>query len=851
MYNLGQHFVIQPNNLKAKADVTFSGSKFRITILTERLVRIEYSEVGKFSDDASQLVINRVFDKPEFEVKQDNLFLEIKTEYFSLTYSKNSPLKGTAMNTMKNLRIQVNGTENIWYYGHPEVRNYYGCNATLDGFNKKEPINKGLYSIEGFVSLDDSNSLRFDYDGTVKPQEPDNTSYTDVYVFVYGKDFGYCIQDYFKLTGMPAFIPRYALGNWWCRNLPYTQDEIIKLADTFTEHDMPLSVMLLDKDWHFRQKPVVEEVVNTETQQEVTGENTEVQQPVATLTSQDIKVKEQGLVTNISEQLYETGYTFNTDLIPNPKRMVEELHQRGIRVGLNTNPKDGIRDYEFFFEEIKKYLTPNEQGIIPFTPYDPKFIDVYLKLLIHPLEGLGIDFFWNDYSTDTKDMHATWLLNHYLYKDLARIPEKRGMVLGRSGMIAAHKYPVLYSGKTKVSWDNFKTIPFFNLSASNIGVCWWSHDIGGYNDGIEDSELYIRSVELGTFSPIMRFHSDKGKYYKREPWRWDKKTFEVVDDYLRLRHELIPYLYTEAYEYYDKGLMIFQPLYYLYPKFYDSETYRNEYFFGRQLFVTPILNKKDLVMNRTIHHFFLPDGVWYDFFTGQKYIGKHKYIAFYKEEDYPVFAKAGAIIPLSKKSNINNTSAPTDLEIQVFAGENNTYTLYEDDGISSLYKEGYFLKTEISYNYMPSNYTVIVRSVEGKSGIIPDKRNYIIRFRNTKQTETVSAYFNETKIEATSRVENNDFVVEVKDVPTVGQLTISVKGDDIEMNAVHVMQDDIDDILNHLQIQTRLKEEIAKIIFSTDETRIKRINLTKLKKKGLDKSFITLFKKLLEYMEQI
>ena len=71
-------------------------------------------------------------------------------------------------------------------------------------------------------------------------------------------------------------------------------------------------------------------------------------------------------------------------------------------------------------------------------------------------------------------------------------------------------------------------------------------------------------------------------------------------------------------------------------------------------------------MNRTIHHFFLPDGVWYDFFTGQKYIGKHKYIAFYKEEDYPVFAKAGAIIPLSKKSNINNTSAPTDLEIDIF-----------------------------------------------------------------------------------------------------------------------------------------------------------------------------------------
>lgn len=831
MYNLGKQFFIQPENLMAKEDVIYQGSKYRITVLTERLIRLEYSEIGKFNDNATQLVINRLFNKPNYEVKQDNLVLEIKTDYFILTYSKNTSFKGSAMNSMKNLRVQLKGTDSVWHYGHPEVRNYYGCNSTLENFSKNGTMNKGLYSIEGFVSLDDSNSLRFDYDGTIIPTDSENKGYIDIYLFMYEKDFGFCLQDYFKLTGMPAFIPRYALGNWWCRNLPYTQDEIKKISGKFTDNDMPLSVMLLDKDWHFRQKPYIEQQ---------TEEN-----------SNEIKVKEQGLVTNVEEKLYETGYTFNTDLIPNPKRMIDELHEKGIRVGLSTNPKDGIRNYEYFYDEIKKYIAPDQNGVINFAPYDSRFIDVYLKLLIHPLEGLGVDFFWNDYSNDSKDMKATWILNHYLYKDLARNTEKRGMILGRSGMVAAHRYPVLYSGKTKVSWTNLKTIPFFNLSASNIGVCWWSHDICGYNDGIEDSELYTRSVQLGVFSPILRFHSDKGKYYKREPWRWDKKTFEIVDDYLTLRHELIPYLYTEAYEYYNKGTLIFQPLYYLYPKFYDDAIYKNEYFFGRELFVAPILNKKDLVMNRTIHHFFLPDGIWYDFFNGQKYIGKHKYIAFYKEEDYPVFAKAGSIIPLSKKSNINNTGHPTDLEIQVFAGASNTYMLYEDDGVSSMYKDGYYLKTEVAYNYLPNNYSVIVRAIEGKSGIIPDKRNYIIRFRNTKETETVSVYFNQDKIAETHYTDNNDFVIEVKDVPTIGQLTVSVKGDNIEMNAARVMQDEIDDILNNLQIQTILKDEIAKVIFSNDDLRRKKINLTKLKKKGLDQSFIKLFKKLLEYMDKI
>ena len=255
MYNLGQHFINQPQNLVSNPESIFIGSKYRITILTERLIRLEYSDIGRFSNDATQLVVNRAFEKPNFEVKQDNLYLEIKTNYFSLNYSKNAPFKGSGMNSMKNLRIQVNGMDSIWHYGHPEVRNYYGNNSNLTEFNKKQAYNKGLYSIEGFVSLDDSNSLRFDYDGTVKPKDEENKNYVDIYVFIYGKDFGYCMQDYFKLTGMPELIPRYALGNWWCRNLPYTQNDILKLSNKFNENEIPLSVMLLDKDWHFRQKP--------------------------------------------------------------------------------------------------------------------------------------------------------------------------------------------------------------------------------------------------------------------------------------------------------------------------------------------------------------------------------------------------------------------------------------------------------------------------------------------------------------------------------------------------------------------------------------------------------------------
>ena len=257
-------------------------------------------------------------------------------------------------------------------------------------------------------------------------------------------------------------------------------------------------------------------------------------------------------------------------------------------------------------------------------------------------------------------------------------------------------------------------------------------------------------------------------------------------------------------------------------------------------------------MNRTIHEFYIPDGIWYDFKTGKKFPGAKKYVSFFREEDYPVFAKSGAIIPLSNRSDRNNIGLPLDLEIHIFPGTSNVYTLYEDDGLTSLYKEGLFLKTDIDYNYLKNNYTVIVRSVEGKSGVVPQKRNYRFRFRNTKQAEDVKAYYNDREIPIASQyIEDNDFVVEVRKVNTIGQLTIMCRGKDIEIDAVRLINEDINSILMDLQIETYLKEKIADIIFSDLPIKKKRIAIRKLKRDSLSKEYINLFLKLLEYIEQV
>lgn len=283
---------------------------------------------------------------------------------------------------------------------------------------------------------------------------------------------------------------------------------------------------------------------------------------------------------------------------------------------------------------------------------------------------------------------------------------------------------------------------------------------------------------------------------------------------------------------------------------YDDALYKNQYYFGSQLLVCPILTKMDPVMNRTIHRFFIPEGVWYDFISGKKFPGNKKYVSFYKEEDYPVFAHAGSIVPLSNRSDYNNTGVPTDLEIQIFPGVSNTYTLYDDDGITSLYKEGYFLKTSIDYNYMKNNYTVIIRSIEGKSGIVPDTRNYKLVFRNTKEADNVTVFYNNAPLPFSATIDGNDFIVEIGKVPTIGQLTVNCRGNDIEIDAVRVINDDVKSILMDLQINTYLKEEINGIMLSSKSVSQKRIAIRKLRKKGLSRVYMSLFLKLLEYISE-
>ena len=788
MYDLGKQFHFNFDQAKANQAAIIKGNKYRFTVLTERLIRIEYSENGVFIDTPTQLVLSRNFNVPKFEVNQDSKYLEITTKYFKLSYTKEAPI------TDSRLKVNLIGTESIWYYDHPLIKTYDGNLLSIEG---KEKYTKGIYSIEGFSCIDDSSSLLIDINGNLI-KKGSNT--IDLYLFMYNDDFNLALKDYIALTGKPQLLPRYALGNWWSKNYPYKDEELNRLFNRFNKEEIPISILLLDTEWH------------------------------------------------VTANKYLTGYSFNRNLFPSPNIFIDSMHEIGVRIGLNINPKEGIYPHEEMYQNVLQYIKAEPNTIIKFMPYNQQFIDIFLKVLLHPLETIGTDFFWLDYPNTDKIVQ--FLLSHYMYLDSGRKESKRNMLISRNPQVAAHRYGVLYSGRSKVSFSTLKKLVYINNSASNIGVCWWSHDIGGFYDGIENGELYIRYIQLGCFSPIFRISVEKGRYYKREPWKWDVNTSQIVKEYMQLRHKLVPYIYSEAFKYYNEGLTLISPLYHKQKELFYDDYYKNEYYFGSELVVSPIINQKDPLMNRVIHKIYLPEGLWYDFNTGKKFPGGRSYVSFFKDEDYPVFAKSGAIIPLNTKVD-NALKLPDELEIHIFPGKNNTYKFYEDDGITNLYKNGYYLKTEIDYNYQANNYTLIIRSTEGKSGIVPSTRNYKIRFRNTRATNEVIANFNGTNLPVNCYEDENDFIVEVKDVSTVGQLSINCKGKAIEIDSIRLINEDIDMIISDLEVETKLKNKIASILFSNLPIKKKRIQIKKLKKDKLDQKFIKMFLRLLEYVEQI
>ncbi|MBN1965542.1 MAG: DUF5110 domain-containing protein, partial [Anaerolineae bacterium] len=589
--------------------------------------------------------------------------------------------------------------------------NLHGTTRTLDGIDGYAPLEPGLMSRAGWAVLDDSRTLLFDDDGWLQPRP---TGGVDLYFFGYGHDYLGCLQDYCRVSGHMPMIPRWALGNWWSRYWAYTQDELTTLIEDFQSYDLPFSVCIVDMDWHI-----------TKTGNESTGW---------------------------------TGYTWNRDLFPDPAGFLAFAHAEKLRIGLNLHPAEGIHPHEEQYEDMARALgiDPATQQPVPFAITNPAFADAYLKILHHPYEKMGVDFWWLDWqqglTTDLPGLDPLWLINHLHFYDLGRDGSKRPFIFSRWGREGHQRYPIGFSGDAYATWDTLQFEPYMTATASNVAYGWWSHDIGGHVGGVHDAELLARWVQYGVLSPINRLHATSGLYYDRRPWIFeDAEVLRVVREALQFRHALVPYLYTMARRASDHSLPLIQPLYYSHPEHEAAYHCPHQYWYGSELIAAPFVSPADDRTGLSRQVVWLPagasdgapDGGWYHVFSGEHYAGERWQPVYGRLADIPLFAKAGAIVPLAGEPDTNDvTGNPAELDVLVFAGADGSFTLYEDDGLTTAYQDDQTCRTTITQAMHGGSLTLTIGAPDGDTSLIPAQRAYRLTIFGVSPAATARARVN-------------------------------------------------------------------------------------------------------------
>jgi len=729
---------------KAAPTALVQAGSYRITVLFDSLFRVEFDPNEQFEDRPTQTFWFRSFTTTFDSSIQDDI-ISIKTASWHLQLDqRKQDLKGLSLTSLDDTME--------YEYGVKDKGNLNGTYRTLDQVDGAVELEMGLLSKDGISVYDDANGVVFENGEIVGTNQDTN----DLYLFAYGRDYTSCLKDFYRISGKTPLIPRYALGNWWSRYWTYTDSELCDLVRNFQQRDIPLSVCIIDMDWHITDVP-----------QELGG----------------------GW----------TGYTWNKDLFPDPTKTMNWLKEQGLAVSLNLHPADGIRPFDDCYNDVCQTmgLDPKDEQIIPFDLTNSKFVEAYFKDVHRPLEQQGVDFWWIDWQQGTtsklNNLDPLFALNHYHFLDGVNHGKDHNMIFSRWSKLGSHRYPIGFSGDTFTTWDSLAFQPYFTANASNVGYGWWSHDIGGHQGGTHDEELYTRWVQYGVFSPIMRLHSTKSYYSRREPWRYNLDVETTVAHFMRLRHQMIPYLHTFNHFQSHGDLPLVRPLYYEYP--FDKEAYRhqNQYFFGSELMVRPFTSKTIKKLRMAKEDVWFKEGGWFHFFSDEYIKTPGSYTFYGSLQDINVFAKAGAIVPFATTKNALQ-DMPDALVVHVFLGNDNTFTLIEDnDGTT------YHTTFDLTYKNQEASFTIST-----------DTTAPIMR--------TLTIEFHATNLRA--KIQSDDASIQIKQAKRLcvqleynmsSSVTINLTHPDGLLRSSYDFQQDIMDSIDRSALDTEVKNDIGYI----------------------------------------
>ena len=692
-------------------NIAYADNNVRFTVISDGTLRLEYAPDGKFVDNKSFVAVNRLYPDVDYKLKSKGAWIEITTSKMRMRYKKDS-----GQFTGDNLVIEaVKGAFPFtWKPGVQQKGNLKGTYRTLDGMDgetqtqtwvadtkkgEQLKLEDGLLATDGWSFIDDSQGLLFDNDPDWEwaKERPANGG-QDWYFMAYGHDYKQALKDYTLFAGKMPLPPRYAFGYWWSRYWLYSDKEFRNLIDNFNTYQIPLDVLVVDMDWHYTEK----------------GKG--------------------GW----------TGWTWNRDLFPNPQGFLKYLKQNDLKITLNLHPADGVAAYEENYTEMAKDMgvDPETKKTIPWVNSDKKFIRSMFKNILGPMEKDGVDFWWLDwqqgmFDPKMKNLSNTWWINYAFFSDMEKRRETRPMLYHRWGGLGNHRYQVGFSGDAVISWKSLDFQPYFNSTASNVLYGYWSHDLGGHIGSQIDPEMYTRWLQFGALSPIMRTHSQKGAKLNKEPWVFNKEYCDIIRETIRQRYVMAPYIYTMARKGYDDGISLCRPMYYDYPENKEAYEFRNEYMFGDDVLVMPVTApvENDYAQVRV----WLPEGEWYEWHTGALLKGNQIVERSFAVDEYPIYIKAGAILPMYLDNVMNLNGNDEEVAVTAFPGGGDTaeFKLYEDNGNDKNYASEYAV-TKLSSVRNGNEQTLVIGKREGAYKDMPLARPFKVKVLSSLIPQSVT-----------------------------------------------------------------------------------------------------------------
>ena len=728
-------------------NVAYADNHVRFTVISDGAVRMEYAPDGQFVDTKSFVAVQRAYPAADYRVKR-GAWIEIATPKMVLRYRKNSgPFTASNLSVCSPKGAAV---PFVWKPGMQQKGNLKGTYRTLDGYDgdtyvyderrPKMPIEDGLLATDGWTLIDDSDNFLFDGDKEWEwvEKRPDDGA-QDWYFLAYGHDYKAALRDFTLFAGKMPLPPRYAFGYWWSRYWAYSDKELRTLVKNFRAYDIPLDVLVIDMDWHYTD----------------------------------------------GDRGGWTGWSWNRTLFPDPAKFLRWLDGEGIRSTFNLHPADGVRCGEDSYADVARDMgiDPASKQTVPWVSSDKKFIRSIFRRILTPMERDGVDFWWLDWQQQPTDpavegLSNTWWLNYVFFRDMEKNRDVRPMLYHRWGGLGNHRYQIGFSGDASITWASLDFQPYFNSTASNVLYGYWSHDIGGHHmaDRI-DPELYIRWMQFGALSPVMRTHSAKSAGLKKEVWNFAPEHADILRSTIRQRYALAPYIYTMARKAYDEGISLCRPMYYEWPEASEAYAFRNQYLFGDDILVAPVTapGKEGYATVKV----WLPEGKWYEWQTGTMLDGGRTVERTFALDEYPVYVRAGAILPMYGDTVKNLNANDEEILLTLFPGGSGEFSLYEDNGDDKRYAAE-FARTHLKSVRNGNLLTVTVGKRTGAYCGMPAERKFSVKVLASAAPASVTV--DGAKADWTYLGEEFALVVEIPRTDCAAEKVVCIRYEDAEVD---------------------------------------------------------------------